>query len=101
MKTGQRLAAAAGFASMLSAVPTGTAGDCIAALHSDQHSPRIVAPADAEQERLDEYLEFHARAVQANGGLSLGARPVDGAGSTRAAPAPRGIRTSRRGDIQG
>jgi hypothetical protein len=101
MRTLQQLAYVAGVASMLSAVPTGAAGDCIAALHPGQHSPRIVASANAEQERLDEYLELHARALEATGGLRLGVRLRDGAGETRAIPAPRGTRTSRRGDIQG
>jgi hypothetical protein len=101
MKSLQWLACTAGFASMLSAVPAGAAGDCIAALDPGQHSARILPAPSAEQERLDEYLELHAHAVQANGWLPLGARPADGAGVTRAARGPRGIRTSRRGDIRG
>jgi hypothetical protein len=49
--------------------------ECTASLHSGQRAEMPAAAVTTIEERVDEYLEFHARAAEANGRRPLSAWP--------------------------
>jgi hypothetical protein len=64
------------FAAAIASAHAGSvASECTAGMHLGQRVQTPAAAVASLQERLDEYLELHARAVEANGRQPLGAWP--------------------------